>query len=128
MLFGTSVCWRYLEPGVQYNGHFNGRKDIMVFGNKSGSGGMVKNVSTSVFGSEISSVYLRLIFLLCPTCRDQQLVRHIHNGLILIILSILADPFLRERRNQDTAGAARPAVEKPVRILMDLALVGLVGH
>jgi len=99
----------------------------MVFGNKSGSGGMVKNVSTSVVGSEISFVYLRLIFLLCPTCRDQQLVRHIHNGLILAILSILADPFLKERQNQDMA-AARPAVEKPARILMDLVLVGLVGH
>src|ERR1700676_3046095 len=99
----------------------------MVFGNKSGSGGMVKNVSTSVVGSEISFVYLRLIFLLCPTCRDQQLVCHIHNGLILVILSILADPFLRERQNQDMVAGCL-VVEKPVRILMDLVLVGLVGH
>src|SRR5882762_1054137 len=99
----------------------------MVFGNKSGSRGMVKNVSTSVVGSEISFVYLQLIFLLFPTCHDQQLVRHIHNGLILIILSILTDPFLRERQNQDMA-AAHLAVEKPARILMDLVLVRLVGH
>ena len=98
-----------------------------MLGNKSDSGGMVKNVSTSLIGSEISFVYLQLIFLLCPTCHDQQLVCHIHNGLILVILSILTDPFLRECQNQDMVVACL-VVEKPVRILMDLALVGLVGH
>ena len=58
ILFGTSVCWHYLEPGARYNEHFNGCKDIMVFENKSGSRGMVKNVSMSVVGSEILFVHL----------------------------------------------------------------------
>jgi hypothetical protein len=34
--------------------------------------------------SEISFVYLQLIFLFCLISHDQQLVHHIHNGLILI--------------------------------------------
>jgi hypothetical protein len=42
--------WRYLEPGAQYNGHVNGREGIMAFGNESGNGGMVKNVSMFVVG------------------------------------------------------------------------------
>src|ERR1700736_1419463 len=47
----------------------------------------------SLLVSGISFVYLRPIFLFCPTCRDQQLVHHIHNGLILVILILFLSLF-----------------------------------
>ena len=53
--------------------------------------------------SEILFVYLWPIFLFCFACHDQQLVHHIHNGLILIILtlflSLFTDPFLSLQLN-----------------------------
>ena len=52
----------------------------------------------SLLVSDILFVNLRPIFLFCPTHRDQQLVRHIRIGPILIILilflSLLTTPFL----------------------------------